>query len=134
MKNFVLFLFLCFCVEVYGQDHGTHHAKHGFLIYGKETLFASHIVYKVPHNYQVILQLQSIKELDGLPEVIKSQFPNNKLVLVFDEMDLTQIVHQPIITGMLYREDEEGVRHPLKTMSIDSSDYEVIFFNELPAF
>lgn len=36
-----------------GFAQSDHRAKHSLILFGENEIFASHIVYKVPHNYQV---------------------------------------------------------------------------------
>ena len=44
-------------VQSFAQDHA-HHAKHNMVLFGDgDTYYASHIVYKEPHNFQVILKI-----------------------------------------------------------------------------
>ena len=43
------------------QSHRQHpewHVKHNMILVGETEIFASHIVYKVPHNFQVILKIK----------------------------------------------------------------------------
>src|SRR5687767_9298112 len=45
--------------SVQAHDHPADHVKHNMVVYGSPAeTYASHIVYKVPHNYQVILKIR----------------------------------------------------------------------------
>jgi hypothetical protein len=48
---------------VYAQNHGTDKPSvHGMLIFGKEKIYASHLpLFHSPHNYQIILELETDK-------------------------------------------------------------------------
>ena len=115
-----------------GNHHGAH-AKHGMFLYGDETLFASHIVYKSPHNYQVILKILLHKEAREAYEQTKGSFPDQALIFVLDTMDLSTIVSKPTLHGTLFREDSQGQRiEVLSGIEVAEKNYDVIFFSELP--
>ena len=116
------------------NDHH-HHPKHNMLIYGSEEIFASHVVYKAPHNYQVILSLT-------LPDDVKAAYlrgrathPDESLYLLLDEMDISKIREMDSLSGTLQRETPTGERETLATgVVINKDNFKILFFNELPTF
>jgi hypothetical protein len=39
------------CLGSFNASAHDHHVKHNMVIFGEDQVYASHIVYKVPHNY-----------------------------------------------------------------------------------
>jgi hypothetical protein len=63
MKPLALLIFLVVAVACKSQHHGDMQADkpstHGMVIFGRETIYASHLpLFHAPHHYQIILQLQ----------------------------------------------------------------------------
>lgn len=64
------------------------HAKHNMVLFGEKEIFASHIVYKVPHNFQVILKVQLDDKTRDTYLIEKSKYPTDYSVIYFDELPL----------------------------------------------
>lgn len=132
--RFFLFLSLAlFTKASFSQDH-THHAKHNMVLFGEsDSFYASHIVYKVPHNYQVILKINFDS---NSKEIIKNEMisnPKDQFILLLNHMDIRQINEMPILSGQIFRRSQ----YRLKTMifplvTLNPNDYTIIYFNELP--
>jgi len=134
MKSLVVLLFTFISLSSFSQEHPAHHVKHGFFLYGDKTLYASHIVYKVPHNYQVILRITPHHDLQLEYNKAKSLEPASKFIFVFDQMDLTKIESYPTVTGILFSEDLNGDCQAVTgRLELTEKSYEVIYFSELPA-
>lgn len=131
-----LILFLM-SVQVPASTEGNHghagHVRHNMLLYGVEPVFASHIVYKEPHNYQLILQL-------GLDELarstylkIRNEHPEVRQFLLLDPLDLNEFASTDSLTGSLLYEELDGKRHVLlERITIPKKSYKVIYFEKLP--
>lgn len=114
------------------QDH-TGHTKHNMVLFGESQIFASHIVYKVPHNYQVILELK----LDpmALQEYLKtkSENPSHQFIFLLDPMDISEIKNLDSISGSILHEDTSGQRSSVvPKVTIAKNNFKIIFFDELP--
>jgi len=116
------------------NDH-RHHPKHNMLIYGSEEIFASHIVYKAPHNYQVILSLTLTDDVKAAYQRGRSTHPEESLFLLLDEMDISKIRDMDSISGTLQRETPTGERETLATgVTITKDNFKILLVNELPPF
>jgi hypothetical protein len=116
------------------NDHH-HHPKHNMLIYGSEEIFASHVVYKTPHNFQVILNLTLADDVKAAYLRARGAHPDESLYLLLDEMDISKIRGMDTISGTLQRETPSGERETLVTgVTITKDNFKILFFNELPAF
>jgi hypothetical protein len=134
MKSLLVLFFTLLSLTSFAQGHPAHHAKHGFFLYGDKTLYASHIVYKVPHNYQVILRITPQDDLQLEYNKAKSLEPANKFIFVFDHMDLSKIESYPTVTGILFSEDQNGDRRAVSgRLELTVKSYEILYFSELPA-
>lgn len=113
--------------------HGDHYAKHNMVLFGKAEIYVSHIVYKVPHNFQVILKLELDKKTKEkyLPEL--DSHPNDQFIFLLDNMDIKKIESASRISGAISRTDEQGKKVILaENVSLEKTQFKVIFFDELP--
>ncbi len=116
------------------NDHH-HHPKHNMLIYGFEEIFASHVVYKAPHNYQIILSLTLTDDVKTAYIRGRATHPDESLFLLLDEMDISKIREMDSLSGTLQRETSSGERETLATgVVITKDNFKILFFNELPTF
>ena len=115
------------------QSHKSeaHHSKHNMLLIGSDEIFASHIVYKKPHNFQVILKVR-------FPDAIKQHYlylrkndPDSQIVLLLDPMDISAIATVPAITGSLQKRGSSN-RIIVPRVTLQKKDFDVVFFDELP--
>src|SRR4051812_45565102 len=70
-------------------NHTTHFAKHNMVLFGDSEVFASHVVYKVPHNYQVVLQLVLLNSEKLKLDEARAAFPNDSFFYLLDPMDIS---------------------------------------------
>ena len=109
------------------------HVNHMMVLYGEDEIFASHVVYKAPHNYQVILKL-------NLPHVYcwiylkeKEAHPSDQFIYILNPIDIRQIASLSAISGVVFRRDHRNQRFDLiPNLKIDRSDFEIVYYDELP--
>jgi hypothetical protein len=103
------------------------------LLYGTDEVFAYHIVYKVPHNFQVILKVDFDEEVKQLYLRARSEYPNDVFIFLIDTMDIRQIGAAESISGTLIREDATKVREIVKEQVVLSKEsFKILYFDELP--
>ena len=124
MKNLLLLILLTFTSLTFAHTHN-------MIMLGEKEVFLSHIVYKVPHNFQVILK---VKLDDVAMENYERARPTSSLmILLLDHMDISQIQNVASVTGTMFSEDESGNRTEIQSrVKIERADFEVIYFDELP--
>jgi hypothetical protein len=112
--------------------HGGQHPPHKMLLIGETEVFASHIVYTKPHNYQVILQLRwdSAAQEKYLSE--RHLHPKDQFIYLLDSMDIGEIRSSDRIAGTVYRIDENGNRTDLFPLELAQPRFEVLYFAEIP--
>lgn len=135
MKNRILVcLLLGFSFNTLALVDHSSHAKHNMILFGdKGHYYASHIVYKAPHNFQVILKLELNSELDQRITAEKSQHPSDEFIYLLDHMDISQIKNQPSLLGQVFRISADGTKQIIsEKVGIMPSEYSVIYFDELP--
>lgn len=121
-----------FCEVSFAQALGQH-AMHNMVVFGVEEIFASHIVYKVPHNFQVILKLDLSDEVRRVYLAEKKKFPEQQFILLLKHMDIKEISKADFISGTLLREDVDGRRVELVPLvELRRDQFKIIFFDELP--
>ncbi len=126
-----LFLILLSVVS-FSQDH-SHHPKHGMVLIGDSSIYASHIVYKDPHNVQVLLKINFNEAAKQKYFETRISKPTDLLIFVLDSMDIKEITKVDSLIGSLMYEDQDGTRHMLlKDIQLQKKDFEVLYFSELP--
>ena len=103
------------------------------IIFGTSPTYASHIVYKVPHNYQVLLEIHfdEVTQARYLEE--KARHPDEQYILLLDAMDISEIASVDKVTGRLFRENASGEEAPVADeVVLPRAAYRVIYFNEVP--
>jgi hypothetical protein len=115
-------------------DHDHHgHARHGMILLGTQEVFASHIVYKEPHHFQVLAKLNLDDATLQKYLTAKAQRPNDLFILVLDPIDLRDIGSLGRLTGKILRQDETGTKHDLVLgVEIPKGKLQVLYFDELP--
>ncbi len=109
------------------------HAKHNMVLFGESEIFASHIVYKVPHNYQIILSLKL--DSDSLQKYLSARrgHESDQFIYLLDSMDIKDIATQGSITGTVFFVDKTGQKQTIiPSLTILRENFQVIFFDELP--
>lgn len=121
-----------YCRLMVASSHD-HHPKHNMIMMGESEVFLSHIVYKVPHNYQVLLKIHLPNlALETYLEA-KKNLPKNQMIFLLDSMDMSQIISADTLKGIIYSENGEGMRTEiLSDVVIPRNNFEILFFNELP--
>lgn len=103
------------------------------ILYGESEIFISHLVYKAPHNYQVILKVQFPENVRERYFETKKAHPDDTYIFLLDKMHIAEIGGLESITGTLTRTDSEDVKTVLaESVKVDKADYKIVFFNELP--
>ncbi len=111
--------------------HG--HAQHNFVLFGEKEIYASHIVYKQPHNYQVILRLRLTEEVKSAYLATAKAHPAAVIRFKLDSMDVATIGSQAVLTGPILFDDESGVEQvAIPSVRVNRSEFDVLYFDELP--
>jgi hypothetical protein len=132
LKLIVLYILLTFSPAAHGEEHDQH-AKHNMLIFGRAEIYASHLLYKVPHNYQVMLKLELPPAVENLYLKERVKHPADKFIFLLDEMNISQIEKADGISASIFRRDRAGEKHVLvPRVELESKDFIVLYLNELP--
>lgn len=127
----IIFLFIL--VETSLAHDGHAHPKHNMVLFGNTEIFASHIVYKVPHNFQVILAISLAAEEREKYITAKKENPMAQFIFLLDSMEIKEIATQKQISGTVFYVDSAGGKHEvLARLSLLSNNFKVIYFDELP--
>jgi hypothetical protein len=114
------------------QSH-EHLSKHGFVLMGDEQIFASHIVYKHPHNYQILIELTFDAKTTQVLRNARAAEPENLFVFVLDPLDLTQIASQRSLTGIIQSRNKNDERTTIiDGVVVANRFFKIIYFEELP--
>jgi hypothetical protein len=117
-------------VSAYAHEN---HTKHNMVLVGENEIFASHIVYKSPHNYQVILKINLSAETRSKYLSARKSAPGNLMILLLDSMDISKIASTTALSGTLLSEDQNGNRSELETnIKIEQKDFQLLYFDEVP--
>ena len=128
-KTFSL-LGLLMSLTAFGQDHCV---KHNMVLFGEQEVFASHIVYKVPHNYQVVMKVTFSDDVKKKYLSARQQNPGKLMILLLDPTDISKINIPKDLSATLLVEDESGTRTEIASkIRISREDYQVLFFDEVP--
>jgi hypothetical protein len=134
MKAKVLAILFCGLVGglAMAQDH-SHHPPHNMALYGnKGAVYLSHLVYKAPHNYQVILKVNFPEKYGQLFSELESH-PDDQFIMVLENLEIGRIQEKPALNGMILRIDQRGSKDLIfDKASLEPSDYSIIYFAELP--
>lgn len=131
IMGFLIFA-MGFAVHAEAHDHANH-PPHNMVLFGQDEIFVSHIVYKKPHNYQVILRVRLNQIAQKAYTESRRANPNDLHIFLFDSMDIGTIQAKPRLTGKFLRQTDQGTRTPFLTeVALEPDQYELIFFDELP--
>jgi len=132
MKHILALFILVFSAYSLAQDH-SHHVKHNMVMYGESEIFLSHLVYKVPHNYQVILKIELPTEVRERYLAEKKAHPQDRFIFLFDHMCIEDIAEAEYVVGEIFRKDALGNKIVLEaSLQLMKENYKIVFFNELP--
>ncbi len=119
--------------SVTSEQHPHQHVKHGMLIFGTEEIFADHIVFKDPHNFQVILSIEFNRDDKGIYLSAKEQHPNDTFILLLDPTNIEQIAEAQTLRGSLLRRDPSEKQEVLRENIVLTKDqFQILYFNKLP--
>jgi hypothetical protein len=109
-----------------------HHIKHYMLVFGENPLFLSHVVYKSPHNFQVILQASLPTDILVQYQREKVLHPEDQILLLLEPIEIGKInTERPTLKGSLLREAKDGTTVEISP-EVPVLNYQMIYFNELP--
>lgn len=121
--------FILFSVTSYAHEH---HVKHNMVLVGDRQIFASHIVYKRPHNYQVIVKVSFAQKIKAKYFEARKMNPKNLLIYFLDEGNISKIQSEKSISGNIYSEDPSGNRSLIVShVVLHEGQFEVVYFDEL---
>lgn len=111
-----------------------HQARHNMIVYGnQDQLFASHMIYKFPHNYQVILKIDLGSQNKSLLTEALANSNTRNVLFVLDRMNIGEIQTKPVLTGALEQELNDGSSQILVDhLEVSPENYSIIYFEELP--
>lgn len=133
MKNFISLFLTIFSLQTFAHVGHAHHAKHNMVLFGENEIFLSHIVYKVPHNFQVILKIQLDEQLRNTYLAEKQAHPDDEFIFLLDHMSIKDIATVDSISGTISRTDSTGVKSILATgVVLGKNQFKIIYFDELP--
>lgn len=114
-------------------DHSHHTVKHYFVLMGENEVFASHVVYRPPHNYQVLMKVQLPAEIETKYLESKKQFPKATFLLYFNPFVVSEIQSYPVLKGVLLQQNPDGQETLIaENLSLDAKDYQIFYFEEVP--
>lgn len=119
--------------QAMAQDH-SHHVKHNMVLFGEaNTFYASHIVYKQPHNFQVILKIHFKSEVTAELTRQFGAHAGDEFIYLLDTMDISQIQQKPVISGSIFRRLTDGTKDIIfEKISLQAVEYSIVYFDELP--
>lgn len=114
------------------DDHH-HHVRHNMVVYGEKEVHASHIVYKAPHNVQVIVRIEFPEAALEAYRAARADYPTDTYLFLLDPIDIAKIDEAESLTGALFRRDAGGRRVDLAaSVTVDRADFDVVYLQELP--
>ncbi|MDZ4661982.1 MAG: hypothetical protein SGJ18_10240 [Pseudomonadota bacterium] len=120
------------CTETIAHGEPHQHPKHNMILLGEGPVFASHIVYKKPHNYQVILELNLDDDTRAEYRKLKARHPAELFIFLLDSMDINEIATASSISGDILYENTQGARHVvIPNITITKEKFKIIYFEEL---
>ncbi len=131
LGKFALLFAFSWGFSAFGQTSA--HAKHNMVLFGGSEVFASHIVYKQPHNYQVILSLQLSPEEKAIYLKALQANPQQQFIYLLDHMDIKDIASVDAISGTVFYYDEaETKQEVIASLKLTKENFRIIYFSELP--
>ncbi len=135
-RNFITILFplLCLDVNLQAQTHAGHPhlAKHQMILLGEAELIASHIVYKAPHNFQILMSLNLPPAVYELYRSERLNHPQDLMIFKLDPIDLATIRQQTQLIGSLIRQTETENVVLFENVILEQADFKILYFDELP--
>lgn len=133
LKTFTTVFIFGLSLTLSAENPHHKHVKHNMVIFGETEIFLSHIVYKSPHNYQVLLKIEPDEEFRQIYGDSRKNHPDDDYIFLLDGMNIAEIADSGSISGTLFRTDETGLKTILSPdVKIDRLHFKVFYFNELP--
>jgi hypothetical protein len=116
---------------VEASPHEAHWSKHNLILFGEDEIFASHIVFKQPHNFQLILKVNFGEAARQHIALLRSINPDAQVVFLLDPVDLNSIAKVEKLSGVV---KERGTSNKIVStlVTLSKKDFEIIYFDELP--
>lgn len=131
MKTFFTAVLLALCPFSNTQAHSGH-IKHNMILLGEREVFASHIVYKRPHHYQVLVSLKFDEATQAAYLAAKKAHPQALFILLLDPMEIGKIKDQESLVGSLtYQVDGGESQVLLPEVAVPKERFEVLYLEEL---
>jgi hypothetical protein len=109
-----------------------HHVKHNMILFGRDEVFVSHLVYKEPHNYQVIVKVKFDPKSLQIYLDTQARHPKDLFIYLLDPGHIASIESESSLSGTILHV-KNGKRIPIaEGVKLQRPDFEVIFFDELP--
>lgn len=136
VKNVLFFITIILSlasVQSFAQDH-VHHVKHSMILFGEaDNYYASHIVYKNPHHFQVILKVHFNSNVKAKIGSEMRAYPSDQFIYLLEHMDISLINQKPAISGQIFRRVVDGSKQIIfEQVELKPEEYSVIYFDELP--
>lgn len=130
MKKYLsLLLLLGFGLSAKAQ----HHPPHNMLLRGQTEVYASHVVYKSPHNFQVELELELPPEVKGRYIKEVANHPDETFFYLLQHLHIGDIQNVSSISGSFQRENAKGERVTfIDQVELPKSAFKILYFYELP--
>lgn len=131
MLALLLISISAFASNLLAQGHGGH-ASHNMLLFGTDEVFADHIVYKEPHNFQVVVKVLFDQIAKEAYLAARTDFPSEEIVFLLDPMDIETIEEAPSLSGKILRRTDTSQTVVQSGIVLDHTQFTVVFFNKLP--
>ena len=120
-----------FASSLLADDHSGH-TSHNMLLFGSDEVFADHIVYKEPHNFQVILKIDFDQATKEAYLEARANHPDEEIVFLLDPMNIETIEQAAVLSGKILLRTDSGQNVIRSEITLDQSQFKVLFFNKLP--
>jgi hypothetical protein len=102
------------------------------VLVGTDEVFASHIVYKQPHNFQVIVGIDIPEPLASTYRAARAAHPDDTFILLLDPIDIGDLASEASLSGPVFHRDAAGNRIDLGSVVIPRGAFKVLYSEELP--
>lgn len=110
-----------------------HHVKHNMVLFGTQEFFASHIVYNVPHNFQLIIELKLSAIAQAKVRQARADYPSDLVIFLLDHVEQPDLKGASKISGTLQRKTSSGQKiELLSNLEFQNGEFSVVYFGELP--
>jgi hypothetical protein len=120
-----------FASGLLADDHSGH-TSHNMLLFGTTEVFADHIVYKEPHNFQVVVKIDFDQVTKDAYLEAQANHPNEEIVFLLDPMNIETIEQATVLSGKIVLRSASGQIIIRSEITLDQNQFKVLFFNKLP--